>query len=129
MNNFEVPEPILNSPFGEPSAHWRIVEGLPPERRPGRRPAGYFYRDPRVPVSGDEHEARGQWVDLPLVNLIRQRLKDWRHQGWPGATRMTLELLNYWRRDGRQHRLFFAQLEAAETIVFLSAVAASYSHV
>ena len=35
-------------------------------------------------------------------------------------TRTTLELLNWWRRDGRQQRLFFAQLEAAETIIFLS---------
>ena len=31
-----------------------------------------------------------------------------------------MELLNYWRREGRQHRLFFAQLEAAETIIFLN---------
>jgi type III restriction enzyme len=29
-------------------------------------------------------------------------------------------LLNYRRRDGRQHRLFFAQIEAAETIIFLT---------
>ena len=27
MNNFEFAEPILNSPFGEPKAHWWIVEG------------------------------------------------------------------------------------------------------
>jgi type III restriction enzyme len=53
-------------------------------------------------------------------NLIRQRLKEWREQGWPGVSRTTLELLNYWRRDGRQQPLFFAQLEAAETIIFLT---------
>jgi type III restriction enzyme len=40
--------------------------------------------------------------------------------GLSGATRTTQELLNYWRRDGRQHRLFFAQLEGAETVVFLT---------
>ena len=34
-------------------------------------------------------------------------------------TGTTLELLGYWRRDGRSFRFFFAQLEAAETIVFL----------
>lgn len=54
------------------------------------------------------------------MNQVRQRLKEWRQQGWPGVTRTTLELLNYWRRDGRAQRLFFAQLEAAETIIFLT---------
>src|SRR5439155_20185659 len=49
-----------------------------------------------------------------------ERVKAWREQGYPGATRQTLELLEYWRRDGREQRLFFAQLEAAETPVFLT---------
>jgi type III restriction enzyme len=42
------------------------------------------------------------------------------------VTRTTLDLLNYWQRDGRQHRLFFAQLEAAETIIFLSEARADF---
>ena len=33
--------------------------------------------------------------------------------------RTTLDLLQWWRRDGRERPLFFAQLEAAETIIFL----------
>jgi type III restriction enzyme len=45
MNGYEVPEPILNSPSDEPSEHWHIVESDTPERRLGRRPAMYFYRD------------------------------------------------------------------------------------
>jgi len=55
---------------------------------------------------------------LERVNLIRERLAEWR-KGYPGVTRTTLDLMNYWRRDGREHRLFFAQLEAAETVIFL----------
>lgn len=31
----------------------------------------------------------------------------------------TLELLRYWQRDGRNQNLFFAQVEAAETVIFL----------
>jgi type III restriction enzyme len=120
MNNFEVPNPILNSSYEEPTEYWHLEEGQPPERKTGRREAGYFYRDPRAPLSEGEHEARGRWEPLVLVNLIRQRLKEWREQGWPGVSRTTLELLNYWRRDGRQQPLFFAQLEAAETIIFLT---------
>ena len=36
--SFEVDEPILNSPFREPTEHWVIEEGKPPERRAGKRP-------------------------------------------------------------------------------------------
>jgi len=126
MSTYEVEEPILNSPYEEPAEHWHIEEGHQPERRPGRRPAGYFYRDPKAPPTEGEHEARGQWIELALVNLIRERLKDWRAQGWPGSTRTTLELLNYWRREGREQRLFFAQLETAETIIFLTEARADF---
>jgi type III restriction enzyme len=63
MSTHEVPEPILNSPYVEPAAYWHIEAGQPPERRVGRRPAGYFYRDPKAPTGDSEHEARGQWVE------------------------------------------------------------------
>jgi type III restriction enzyme len=106
VSNYEVPEPILNGPFEEPAEHWYISKGSLPERRKGRRPAGYFYRDPRAPTGRDEHEARGVWQELTQVNLIRERLSEWRRHGWPGVTRTTLELLEYWRRDGRHQRLF-----------------------
>ena len=37
-----------------------------------------------------------------------------------------MELLRYWRREGRRHPLFFAQIEAAETIIFLSEARADF---
>ena len=123
MSGFEVSEPILNSPFEEPSLYWHLEEGQLPERRSGRRPAGYFYRAPHTSNDEVNHEAYGAWVELELVNLIRARVKEWRALallGQGGVTRTTQELLNYWRREGRQHRLFFAQLEAAETMIFLT---------
>src|SRR3989304_3850398 len=126
MSNFEVEEPILNSPYEEPAEYWYIEEGKEPEKRLGRRRAGYFYRDPKAPQALGEHEARGQWIELVLVNLVRERLKEWRSQGYPGVTRTTIEILNYWRREGRRHRLFFAQLESAETIIFLTEARADY---
>jgi type III restriction enzyme len=119
MTNFEVSDPILNSPFEEPAKHWYLEKDRPPELRQGRREAGYWYRDPRAPMGEGESEVRGTWEPLAMVNLIRQRVKEWREAGWPGVIRTTLELLNYWRREGRKDRLFFAQMEAAETIIFL----------
>jgi len=119
MSSFEVEEPILNSPFAEPLEHWQIEEGKPPRRVTGRRQAGYFYRDPRIePEPGQA--SRGEWQELELVTVIRERLAAWRDLGYPGATRTTLDLLTHWRRDGREHPLFFAQVEAVETIIFLT---------
>lgn len=120
MSSFEVEQPILNSPFEEPAEHWQIEEGKAPKRIPGRRPAGYFYRDPKAPPPEPDLPARGEWQELELVNLLRERLAQWRQAGYPGATRTTLDLIRYWCREGRGHRLFFAQHEAAETIIFLN---------
>lgn len=125
MSEFEVPQPIICSPFEEPAQHWHLEEGsAPTEPTPGRRPAHYFYREPGGET--DEGAPTGVAVSLPLVNLVRDRLKDWRSAGYPGVTATTLELLNYWRRDGRGFRPFFAQLEAAETIVFLNEARRDY---
>lgn len=119
MSGFEVQEPILCGPFEEPAEHWLIVEGEVPRKVPGRRPATYFYRPPG-PVSESEAESgKGIEIELKLVNLVRRHLKEWR-VGRPGVTRTTHELIDYWSRDGRQQRLFFAQLEATETIIYLT---------
>jgi type III restriction enzyme len=116
--SFEVGEPILSSPFQEPPEHWWLEEGKLPERRSGRRPAGYFYRDPSKPPN-DDGISRGELVELDLINRIRSRLAEWRASDYAGATRTTRELIEYWRREGKHWPLFFAQLEAAETIIFL----------
>jgi len=127
MSNFEVPEPIINSPYEEPTSYWRISEGEAPQKMQGRRPASYYFKPPGGSSSSlNEPESAGTLIELKMVNRIRQRMKDWRTQGWPGVTRTTHELLSYWQREGRQFRLFFAQLEAAETIIFLKEARADF---
>lgn len=126
MTGFEVPDPIINGPYDEPAWHWWLQEGKPAEMRPGRRPAMYWYKPPGPSRTTDDPTARerpGTLIELKLVNLVRERVKAWRTEalrGGGGVTRTTCELMNYWRREGRQHRLFFAQLEAAETVIFLT---------
>jgi type III restriction enzyme len=124
MRGFEVEDPILNGPYDEPAAHWWLEQGKPAVQRPGRRPSMYWYKPPGADTrdEGDAVEQPGTLIELKLVNRIRERVKAWREQallGGGGVRRTTCELLNYWWRDGRQQRLFFAQLEAAETIIFL----------
>jgi len=119
VSNFEVAEPILNPPFEEPQAHWWIVPGETPEKRSGRRFAHYFYRDPRSGTRGSAETDTGTMIEMKLVTRIRGQMAAWRKESYPGASRTTLELLNYWSREGRQHPLFFAQREAAETAIFL----------
>jgi type III restriction enzyme len=126
MSAYEVPEPILNSPFEEPQAHWHIVEGEAPEQRSGRRPATYFYRDPKARFEKEYGGAVGTAIELKRVNRIRGQVKKWRLEGYPGVTRTTLELLQWWQRDGREQRLFFAQRDAAETIIFLTEARADF---
>jgi type III restriction enzyme len=120
MSSYEVPEPIISAPFEEPREHWNIVEGEVPERVAGRRKAVYFYRDPKAAPGKRGGEGVGTVIELKLVNLIRERVAEWRRAGYPGVTRTSLELLSWWRREGREQRLFFAQMEAAETISFLN---------
>jgi type III restriction enzyme len=125
MSEFEVRQPIICSPFEEPARHWHLEEGTAPtEPTLGRRPAHYFYRVPDSET--DEGAPAGVAVPLPLVNLVRERVKEWRGAGYPGVTVTTGELLSYWRRDGRAFRPFFAQLEAAETIIFLNEARRDY---
>jgi type III restriction enzyme len=119
MTSNEVPEPIINSPFEEPARHWLIVEGEPAEICDGRRPSVYYYRDPKQAIIKHEIGTGGVPIEMQLVNQIRERIKTWRREAYTGVTRTTLELLQWWTRDGREKRLFFAQLEAAETIIFL----------
>lgn len=121
----EVAEPILNSPFRRPEAFWYIREGETPEKREGRRPGIVFPpRDANIQWSTDEvlqvSTLYPTAYELRLVNLIRERLSAWEQTGYAGVTRTTAELLAYWERDGRERRLFFAQIEAAKTIIFLN---------
>lgn len=129
----EVESPIINSPFVEPQCHWKIEKAKPPYKAEGRRRASYFYRVPehagRGRASRDQAEMfesqAGEEVELEIVNTIRGRVKDWRtgvHSGgvaYDGASPVTRELLDLWRSDQRMQRLFFAQIEAVETIIFL----------
>ena len=129
----EVGEPIQNSPFEEPTRYWYIREGEHPQLIEGqRRPSVVFApREQKKPWLVDERLLRASkqyptGFELALVNLIRERVADWHKQGYPGTTRTTLELIQWWTREGREKRLFFAQMEAATSVIFLKEARADF---
>ena len=112
---------IVNSPYGEPGQHWQynrdqrtfsLVEG--------RRPAGYVVATERAQSFDDP----GVFVEIPLVNQLRPRVKAWREAEVPyaGVTGITKRLLEHWNNPEHwdQRRFFFCQLEAMETLVWLA---------
>ena len=112
---------IINSAYHEPTAHWKYnLETQQFEQAPGRRPAGYV-------VAGQERNAyndQGRFVALPLVNRIRPRVKAWREADYPGVTGTTRRLLAHWNdRAARQYPFFFCQLDAMETLIWLTEAA------
>jgi type III restriction enzyme len=109
---------IINSAYREPESHWKYsLQKQTFEREPGRRPAGYF-------IAGQGSNAYndiGQFVELPLVNMIRPRVKAWREAGYPGVTGVTKKLLDHWNdKEVRTYRFFWCQSDAMETLIWLT---------
>lgn len=110
---------IINNPFEEPKNYWlykrETTEFVLEE---GRRPAGYYRVSQRT---ADNREDQGEFIKIELVNQIRPRVAAWREQGYPNVTRITKDLLEYWRNpDVRKFPPFFCQLEAVETAIWLA---------
>ena len=109
---------IVNSPYEEPAQHWRYDRKTRLfDLAAGRRPAGYV-------VASEDSRAFDDpsvFVEIPLVNAIRPRVKAWREAGHPGVSAVTRRLLRHWhgRKDAEQP-FFFCQLEAAETLIWLA---------
>jgi len=65
----------------------------------------------------------------PLVSELRKKVKEWRDNGYEGATDTSKSLLNWWfntrhllpKSDGTmaEFQYYFAQREAVETIIYL----------
>ena len=84
----------------------------------GRRPAGYVVATP----GSESFDDPGIFVEIPLVNQIRPRVKAWREAGYPGITSITRRLLAHWHdpEEFDRRRFFFCQLEAVETLIWLT---------
>lgn len=118
---------IINSPYEEPSHYWKYDrETRSFIKEAGRRPAGYVIAS----EGSKSFDDPGIFIEIPLVNKIRPRVKAWREHStnpYAGVTGITKRLLEHWRNleEREPRRFFFCQLEAIETLIWLTEAPAS----
>ncbi|MGO9464098.1 MAG: hypothetical protein ACLQVF_08065 [Isosphaeraceae bacterium] len=121
-----IENPILNSPFREPDRHFRFGdEGITNEIVETRRASAYFVPIPPPKKKGKQLQFETQWTQDRIqpndqVNRIRERVKHWREGEYQGATQVTRKLLQYWTNPDRENKVFFCQVEALETLIYLT---------
>jgi len=116
-----VDKPTICSPYVEPNDHWHYDTKTGDASRAGyRRPAGYWYKTSKTGAVQAELFAEEERDDLPLVNLLREDVRRWRKADYRGASKVTKDLLKHWASPDRARRLFFCQLEAVGTIIYLA---------
>ncbi len=130
MPQVVIDNPVINSAFAEPTRHFRFTdEGITNQIVEARRRSQYF-----VPIAKPRKKGSKQlqfdteWTqdrieENELVNQIRSRVRLWREGGYAGVTPTTARLLAYWTDPDRERKLFFCQIEALETAIYITEVA------
>jgi Restriction endonuclease len=118
-----VEKPILCSPYEAPSVHWQYDRTTGEASKiAGRRPSRYWYKTKDDAAGQLALELSEGQDDLHMVNQIREDVARWRASNFEGVTPVTRELLNFWAAPDRPRRLFFCQLEAVQTVVYLAEI-------
>ncbi len=132
MKQVVIENPILNSPFQEPNRHWKFEDdGITDQTLESRRTSSYF-----VPIAQPRKKSKDKQLLLDtewtkdrieenvFINKVRQRVKLWREGGYCFITRTSRRLLDYWTNPEREKKLFFCQIEALETAIYITEAAA-----
>ncbi len=131
-------EPILNSPYRCPDRHWELdATGQPTQQKIyTRRTADFVTPIPKPrkrkakqkDLLFDDLSTQKQRYDMPtVINDLRRHVDQWRN--WPNSsdwkvTPETARLLKHWRQHPFSGvRPFFCQVEAVETVIWLTEVA------
>lgn len=140
--------PILNSPYERPRRHWELDQAGQPTQRiiERRRKAEFITPIPKskkqIKASTQESfvfdEGKGlstkaqQYDPTSMINEIRGHVDAWRALPNPNQWQVTPEtarLLQHWRHHQfSSFRPFFCQIEAAETLIWLTEVAPQSTH-
>jgi len=125
-----IDNPVLNSPYSEPTRHFRFDdEGITNETVAERRVSSYFIPVAKPKKRGKQLVLETEWTEERIkenedINRIRERVSLWRKGRYQGVTNTTRRLLEYWQGEDRDptKRLFFCQIEALETIIYVKGV-------
>jgi type III restriction enzyme len=125
-----IENPVINSPYEEPKRYFRFTdEGITNEVVEPRRISSYFIPIAKPKKKSNQRELSfdTEWTqdrikENKFINQIRDRLALWRTGGYGGLTKTTARLLEHWKQPDRA-RLFFCQVEALETIIYITEVA------
>ncbi|MCB1156348.1 MAG: DEAD/DEAH box helicase family protein [Leptospiraceae bacterium] len=143
LSNLFFEQPILNSPYEYPSKHWELDEEGQPTQKilPLRRSAKYItpIPKPRKKKNVQEQElvfdeglgisTKEQQYEATstIINELRSYIDSWRKLKNPNdwmVSPVTIRLLEHWRNHKfNSIRPFFCQIEALETIIWLTEVA------
>jgi len=132
MPDVIIANPVINSPFREPERHFYFGDdGITDTIEDGRRKSSYFIpiaspRKKSAQLVLDTEWTKDRIKENDTVNQVRERVALWRRGGYAGVTPMTARLLAYWADPGRDKPLFFCQIEALETAIYITEVAKKY---
>ena len=125
--------PVLNNPYEEPQYYYDTDMNGNIDYETvinGRRPYGYDVNIVPKKRGGQTIFSQEDFASVDpnaeFINTIRKEVKAWREAGYPKASRITKELLDFWfcNQERRANlRLFFCQREAVETAVWLNEIA------
>jgi type III restriction enzyme len=133
-------QPILNSPYEYPKRHWKLEDGQPTgEIVNSRRPAQFITPIPKPKKRQSSRQealvfdeglglstAAQQYDPTSIINEVRRHVDTWRAlrpDQWQ-VTPETRRLLEHWRHHQFSSiRPFFCQIEAVETVIWLTEVA------
>jgi type III restriction enzyme len=130
MKQVVIENPIINSPFAEPERHFRFDDdGITNEIVESRRISHYF-----VPIAQPKKKTQQIELDLSgwtqdrvkpndFINRVREKVRQWRWGGYQYVTPTTKKLLQHWIDPERDRKLFFCQIEALETVIYITEVA------
>ena len=125
-------DPILHTPWDEPTRHWALDERTneaTDDLRDGRRPSSGRTLAPRPRQS----TASPTFDDLSsepfsAINELRDRVAQWRADGYHAVSDRTRQLLDFWNDRDAPLRPFFCQREALETLIWLLEAGETVDH-
>jgi len=147
MDNRFFEHPVINNPYEYPAKHWELDEdGQPTQKIIEKRRSAEFITPIPKPrkrkksaaqkeIIFDEGKGlsseKQQYDPTSIINELRHYVDQWRILPNPNdwhVTPETAQLLRYWRHHRFNNlRPFFCQVEAVETIIWLTEVAPNIS--